>query len=64
MSKKTVKDLNSEFTQLRGDFTSLQEKFDDLSKKHEALKKKYSKVLSQENFKCKNCDETFRNLQI
>ena len=62
MSKKTVKDLDSEFTQFRVDFTNLQVKFNELSKKHEALEKKYSEVIFKENFQCKNCDATFRTM--
>ena len=62
MSKKTVKDLDSEFTKLRIDFSKLQANFDGLSKKHEALEKRYSEVISKEIFKCKNCDANFRTL--
>ena len=62
MSKKTVKDLDSEFTQLRVDFTNLQAKFEDLSKKHEVHEKKYCEGISKESCKCKNCNETYRTL--
>ena len=62
MTKKTLKDLDSEFTKLRVDLTKLQAKFDDLIKKHEALGEKYSEVISQEIFKWKNCDATLGTL--
>ena len=47
MSKKTVKDLDSECSEFKTLFNDLQAKFNLLSDKHEALEKKYDEVMSK-----------------
>ena len=62
MSKKTVKDLDSELTDFKVKFVDLQAKFDKLNKKHEELEKKYDEILENRNFKCSDCDLNFQTV--
>ena len=65
MTKKTVKDLTLEISQLKEDHTNLKTKFDTLAKKYENLEKKYEDCLNIKkisSFKCDKCGEEFETL--
>ena len=51
MSKKTVKDLEADFSEFKNLFKDLQIKFNLLSEKHEALEKRYDEAMTK---KCKD----------
>ena len=71
MSKKTSKNLDSEYSNLKNLFVDMQEKFKALNDKHEelekkygVLEKKYDDVISKKSnvFRCDECEETFTTL--
>ena len=62
MSKKTVKDLDSELTQVKDQFKDLEAKFHLLYEKHEVLEKKYEEVTTKKEFKCDGCDKHFTSV--
>ena len=61
MSKKTVKDLESEFSELKSLFKDLQVKFNLLSEKHEALEKRYDEAMTKKckDYICVKCEKVF-----
>ena len=61
MSKKTVKELESEFSDFKNLFKDLQIKFNLLSEKHEALEKRYDEAMSKKckDYRCDKCDKVF-----
>ena len=64
MTKKTIKDLNVEFTALKKELFDLKTNFASLSEKYEILEKKYDecRINTKTTFKCNNCDEVFVSL--
>ena len=64
MSKKTVKDLDSECSPFKEQFIDLQAKYQIISEKHEALEKKNYEVKSKKDqmYKCGECDLIFTTL--
>ena len=67
MTKKTVKDLTLEISQIKVDYANLKTEFDTLSTKYENLEKMYEECLNIKKsltFKCNKCDEEFESLVI
>ena len=72
MARKTVKDLDNDFTHLKEEFHELKYKFDTLALNYEMLENKfnsleikYEESLSRkkEEFKCSQCDEKLQSLR-
>ena len=66
MTRKTVKDLDAEFTLLKEEQYDLKTKYDELETKYETLEKNYEECLSRKNttFNCGKCNEVFESLVI
>ena len=65
MTRKTIKDLDAEFTLVKEELSDLKTRFALLSEKYEILEKKYdeSRMIRKTAFKCYNCDVSLRDLK-
>ena len=64
MSRKTVKELDAELSQVKKNLEDMKDKFDSFVVKYETLERKYAECLSKKTnltFKCSNCDLKFGN---
>ena len=63
MTRKTVKALDAEVSQLKEEFKSLKSKFDELTKNNDNLTKKneHCKKERKIELKCKDCEVVFSN---
>lgn len=61
MTRKTVKDLEKEVTNLREQFQDLKNNFDTLSVKYSGLEKEHNQCVTNSKliFKCNTCDQQF-----
>ena len=61
MTKKTVKQLDVELSQIKEEHKNLNTKFDDLASRYVCLEKKYeeSLIIKNTSFQCDICDKVF-----